>query len=82
MSSDGIIYAVNTTDLLRPALFKSDDRGESWSQSALPASGRLAVNPNDANVVYMGNYKSTDGGKTWLSKQAVFLKAPLLGAAV
>jgi len=68
MGSDGIIFAVNTTDILRPALFKSDDKGETWSQTALPASGRLAVNPNDADVLYMGSYKSIDAGDTWSLK--------------
>ena len=62
-------------------VWKSVDAGKTWKQSGLEKSrhiARLAIDPNDHNVVYaavMGNiykpttergvYKSTDGGKSW-----------------
>lgn len=62
-------------------IWKSVDAGKTWTSSGLKNSRhvpRIAVDPNDHNIVYagvMGNlykptqergvYKSTDGGKTW-----------------
>lgn len=63
-----MLYAVNTTDILRPELYKSVDSGENWTHTELPDTGRLAVDPQDGNILYMGSYKSTDGGQTWTMK--------------
>jgi len=62
-------------------IWKSVDAGKTWTSAGLKNSRhvpRIAVDPNDHNIVYagvMGNlykptqergvYKSTDGGKTW-----------------
>jgi photosystem II stability/assembly factor-like uncharacterized protein len=62
-------------------LYRSDDAGASWS--LVNNSGNLitrpfyydtlGVDPNDANIVYVGDeswYRSTDGGKSFHSAQA------------
>lgn len=62
-------------------VYKSEDGGKSWKNMGLKASehiGRIVVDPEDANIVYVaaygpvwssggerGIYKTKDGGKTW-----------------
>jgi photosystem II stability/assembly factor-like uncharacterized protein len=62
-------------------MYKSTDAGKTWSHIGLTDSnqiGKIAVDPKDANVVYVaalghqygpnaerGVFKSVDGGKTW-----------------
>ena len=74
-------------------MYKSADAGKTWSYIGLRDSqqiGRIAVDPNDANVVYVaalghayapnserGVYRSTDGGATW---SKVLDKGPDVGA--
>lgn len=64
------------------AVLRSSDRGETWSKTDLPfkvggnmpgrgMGERLAVDPNDSDVLYMGTeggeglWRSTDRGVTW-----------------
>ncbi len=54
-----------------PGLYRSDDAGRSFARFSTLRFGALAVDPSDANVVYVGTYsgtaglfKSTDGGQT------------------
>jgi len=74
-----ILYSVTVIE----GTFRSDDGGQNWMaiNTGLPQDGdsfnvqSLAVDPTDANVVYLGTgwkpfhgngvYKSTDGGMTW-----------------
>ena len=62
-------------------VYKSNDGGKTWSHIGLEDTrqiGRIAIDPKDANVVYVaalghqygpnaqrGVFKSIDGGKTW-----------------
>ena len=62
-------------------MYRSSDGGKSWTHIGLDDTrqiGRIAVDPRDANVVYVaalghqygpsaerGVFKSTDGGKSW-----------------
>src|SRR5205085_6432183 len=62
-------------------IYKSTDGGQTWTNSGLPNSERIAkifVDPTDSNTVYAcvpgklwsdstdrGVYKTTDGGKSW-----------------
>ena len=62
-------------------VYKSTDGGKTWNNVGLRDTwqiSRIVVDPNNANVVYVGVlgsayvpnaergvYKSTDGGKTW-----------------
>ena len=59
-------------------IYKSDDAGETWSivseERRLWGRGsdfaEIKVHPKNPDVVFVGNvasYKSTDGGKTWMS---------------
>lgn len=63
------------------AIFRSDDYGKTWSRSDMPfkmganndgrsIGERLAVDPNNSNILYFGSrtaglWRSTDGSKTW-----------------
>src|SRR5437868_13564248 len=73
----------NSRNTIEPGagVYKSTDGGNSWTLMGLEKTqhiGRIAVDPRDANVVYVaalgaawkpnaerGLYKTTDGGKTW-----------------
>ncbi len=67
--------AVAVRDLLlgRPRVFRSTNAGESWSETAAPATSltwplALAFAPTDPNTMYVGSngvYRSTNGGQTW-----------------
>lgn len=62
-------------------LFRSTDRGDSWSYIGLPESGaigRIRIDPTDSNRIFVaamgqlwednperGVYRSTDGGASW-----------------
>ncbi|MDX6306397.1 MAG: hypothetical protein QOI77_3366 [Blastocatellia bacterium] len=62
-------------------LYRSDDGGKTWKSVGLKTSehiGRIAIDPKDANIVYVaaqgplwgpggdrGLFKTTDNGKTW-----------------
>jgi len=64
-------------------MYKSTDAGKTWASIGLTDSrqiGRILVDPKDANTVYVaamghqygpnterGVFKSTDGGKTWIT---------------
>ena len=71
------IYAVNQT---AGDVYKSTDRGESWSPTGAPSIAgeppwSLAVDPNNPSLIYAASnynqgrlYKSTDGGENWTIK--------------
>ncbi|MDP3150834.1 MAG: T9SS type A sorting domain-containing protein [Ignavibacteria bacterium] len=63
-------------------IFKSTDRGETWTQLAATANNsdyffvnRLVVDPNNENVVVAGTgkgiFKTVDGGTTWTKTSSV-----------
>jgi len=68
-------------------VYKSNDRGLSWSYCGLPEShhiGKIQLHPSDTNTAFVavlghlyspnrerGVYKTTDGGKSW--KQTLFI---------
>jgi photosystem II stability/assembly factor-like uncharacterized protein len=74
-------------------VYKSTDAGKTWRNVGLKETqqiGRVAVDPRDANVVYVaalghqfapneerGVFKSTDGGATW---KQVLTRGPKAGA--
>ncbi|MEE9324610.1 MAG: hypothetical protein V3U90_03535, partial [Dehalococcoidia bacterium] len=69
-----VIYAIGYG-----GVYKSQDRGESWTLTNTPRYRALAFDPNSPNTVYVGTfalailrdvnfYKSTDGGGAWLTK--------------
>lgn len=72
-----VIFAVDATV---GDLFKSTDRGASWTGTNTPSISSaspwgLAIDPNNPETVYVGTYydkggfyKSTDGGNTWSIK--------------
>jgi xyloglucan-specific exo-beta-1,4-glucanase len=72
----------NSFDPNNGAILRSSDQGATWQSTALPfklggnmpgrgMGERLAVDPNDDNILYLGApngnglWKSTDGGVTW-----------------
>jgi len=68
-SNDSIMYAA-----YRIGIFKSTDKGNSWTQTAFPTYAHfLAVHPEYPDIVYAANsagesrgvYKTIDGGQTW-----------------
>ena len=73
-----VVYAISQDPIVAysNAVYKSPNNGTTWSPTgampALVAAGQLlsvAVDPNDANVVYAGHnggvYKSINGGTSW-----------------
>ncbi len=80
-SNSLVLYAsfTNLTDGLQ-GVYKSTDGGSNWALTTTTPANYLgnqgwydnvmAVDPNDANVVYVGGvqaYKTTDGGANWSS---------------
>jgi len=81
-------------------VFRSDDGGHNWMavNEGLPGDGdkfnaqSLAVDPTDANVVYLGTgwgpfhgngvYKSTDGGATWAAANQGMMDYSITALAV
>ncbi len=76
-SSPAAIYAIVEGD----DVYKSIDRGESWTPTNTPSISadcviydccNLAVDPNDPDVVYVSTsekiYKTIDAGDNWLAK--------------
>ncbi|MGK9253310.1 S-layer homology domain-containing protein [Paenibacillus humicus] len=74
-------YTNDWTDM-NGYIYRSSDRGDSWQRTELPfklggnmpgrsMGERLAVDPNDGNILYLGArsgyglWKSTDAGATW-----------------
>jgi len=67
-SAPDTIYASGSPE----GIYKTTDRGDSWSLLRLPHGGVnaaiLLIDPRDPNVVYAGYEglaKSSDGGRTW-----------------
>jgi photosystem II stability/assembly factor-like uncharacterized protein len=58
------IYAIGPPN----NVYESTDQGDNWEDLGAPSALPLAVDPNNANVIYSGFYKSTDGGETWSEK--------------
>lgn len=71
---------VNGTDRKISGVYRSDDRGLSWTETALPGGDRelanvqgwydliIEVDPNNSDVVVVGGlnlFRSRDGGNTW-----------------
>ena len=67
----GTIYAASYSS----GIFKSLDRGETWSATSLdlelPDIRALAIDPMEPGIVYISTgpsvFKTTDGGKNWLA---------------
>jgi len=81
-SSPATLYAASA-DGGNVSVYKSTDGAATWTLVSSPGSGllgALAVNPLNANTVYIGVlggfpnadhvYKSTDGGATWVEHSA------------
>jgi len=73
-SAPGRVYAI--VDAAEGGLYRSDDHGAHWRRVGTDDRiwgrgwyfGDVAVDPSDADVVYVGNtslYRSTDGGATF-----------------
>ncbi len=89
-SDDNVIYVGGGEKTVRGnvsygyGVWKSENAGETWTQTGLKDSkhiGRIRIDPNNTDVVYAavmgdlfkdtkerGIYKSIDGGKTWINK--------------
>lgn len=59
----------HTVYALRDNVFRSFDRGVTWSQlsdfATNEGTGVLVVHPADSNVMYTGFWRSTDNGDSW-----------------
>lgn len=65
------LYLALPTTFALPGLYRSDDAGQSFELLSNLPFGAIAVDPTDADIVYVGTFngsdglfKSTDGGKT------------------
>jgi hypothetical protein len=74
--NDQIIYLGGYV-AAKPALFKSDNRGEAWTNITGSIAGiitSLAVDPGSSSRVYAGTpggvYKSENGGSSWIKKSS------------
>ncbi len=70
-SNSNIVYAGGYADN-NPALYKTTDGGENWSDVSSGLSGyvkALAINPDNTDIVYAGTgdgvFKSTNSGANW-----------------
>lgn len=70
-----VIYA-NCPTTLEPGLYRSTDKGETWNLLT-PSSSEfhspkmsVSVDPNNHQIIYFGEYKSTDGGNNWTEKSS------------
>ena len=86
LSNKNVFYAgtgegFNNADAIGGSgIFKSTDRGETWTQLSATANNnfayvnRLVIDPADENVVVAGTragiFKSIDGGATWVKKSS------------
>lgn len=67
-----------------PVFLASEDGGERWESHATPVSTadisgtpwQLWVDPHGSGTVWVGRYRSTDGGRTWA--EAAHAPAPLI----
>jgi photosystem II stability/assembly factor-like uncharacterized protein len=70
---DTMAVAVRDLLLNRPRVFRTTDAGESWSETAAPATSltwplALAFAPADANTMFVGSngvYRTTNAGQSW-----------------
>ncbi|HUX68721.1 MAG TPA: hypothetical protein VMV31_14645 [Terriglobales bacterium] len=83
----GEAWAIRDIDVMGDGIYKSSDGGATWANMGLRKTGRIGrilVNPNDANTVYVcalgtttgpqqnrGVFKTTDGGASW--KRVLFV---------
>ena len=74
--NDQIIYLGGYV-AAKPALFKSDNRGEAWTNITGSIAGiitSLAVDPGSSSRIYAGTpggvYKSENGGSSWIKKSS------------
>ena len=74
-------------------LYRSDDRGRTWTKASLPGQGHgpdvmaVAPHPTDARVIYVGTHetgvvKTTDGGKAWAAANTGLAGADVHGLAL
>jgi len=77
----GEIYYIRPYTAVGNGIYKSTNRGDSWTHMGLEETGRISrivVHPEDSDVVYAcalghgfapqqerGVFKTTDGGRTW-----------------
>lgn len=77
----GEAWAIRDIDVTGDGVYKSDDKGKTWTNMGLDQTGRIGrivIDPKDSNTVFVcalgrlsgpqqerGVYKTTDGGKTW-----------------
>jgi len=61
-------------------IYKSTDQGDNWEDLGAPSALPLAVDPNNANVIYSGFYKSGDGGERWSEKATGLPEGRLLSS--
>jgi len=72
-SNSNVVYAGGEV-IDNPALYKTTDGGENWSDIVTGVTGErvsvIVINPDNTDIVYTGTYdgvfKSTDGGATWV----------------
>ena len=89
---DGAVFAV-----AQSAIFVSRDRGEHWSQVAVPEAScpefsALAIDPSDSNRMFLGTamqdvacgeiFRSLDGGATWSETAPASIQGPVLDLVI
>ena len=66
-------------------LFKSEDSGATWNSIFYASGGSIAVDPQDADTVYLAGsfvYRTTDGGVHWANVQTVGLPDIFVNAGI